>query len=82
MENIKYMKKHFVKPFTRAEEVIRTPIDVIGLDLSFTQEYLEEFMELTLGYPYFVKFITGALAGEHKKLTGCLLYTSDAAAKA
>ncbi len=64
-------KKH-VRPFTKKEagEAIQKPIDVVGIDLSFDGQYLDDLMDWTLGYPYFIKFITGELAVRYKKLTG------------
>lgn len=62
--------KKYILPFTKKElaESIRTPIDILNLDISFNDEYLEALQSWSLGYPYFAKFITRELAIKYKKL--------------
>lgn len=70
-----FKEKKYIRPFTKEEtnDAIRKPIEVVGLDLSFDDWYIDELMGMTIGYPYFVKFITGELAVKYKELTGGLI---------
>lgn len=70
-----FKEKKYVRPFTKEEarDAIRKPIEVVGLDLSFDSRYIDDLVDLTIGYPYFIKFITSELATKYKKLTGGLI---------
>lgn len=74
----RFFDKKSVKPFTEGEakEAIYKPVNYaneeldIELDLDFNDEYVSELMNLTEGYPYFIKFVTKELALEKKHMRG------------
>lgn len=72
----RFFDKKPIEPFTEAEakEAVYKPINFVNeeldieLDLDFDDEYVPELMNLTEGYPYFVKFVTRELALEKKNV--------------
>lgn len=66
----RFFYKPQLEPFTleETEEALEKPVDTLKIDLSFDEKYVGELQELTLGYPYFVKFITLELAVRYEKL--------------
>ena len=80
----RFFEKVEIEPFTRGEteEAIHKPVDYlerkmeVRLDLSFDESYVDELMGLSLGYPYFVKFITCQLALRFEKVKGVHLSDS------
>ena len=66
----RFFDKRYLGPFTlkESEEVLEKPIEVLKIDLNFDEGYVEELQNLTLGFPYFLKFITLELAKDHKRV--------------
>jgi hypothetical protein len=71
----RFFDKKPLAPFTEkeTEQALQKPIELLKLDLSFDSGYVHGLMEMTLGYPYFVKFITLELARRSARLNGKLL---------
>ena len=68
----RFFDKKPLAPFTpkEVEEAIWKPVELFKIDLSFDEKYVDELMKMTLGHPYFVKFITLELAKRYTKIKG------------
>ena len=71
----RFFDKKLLPPFTgrEVEQALRKPIDLLKFDLDFDAGYIDELTRITLGYPYFVKFITLELAKNHAMLNEKLI---------
>lgn len=67
----RFFYKYTLGSFTpkEIEECIRKPAEVLKINLDFDKYYVDELARITLGHPYFVKFITKELAKRYIKVT-------------